>query len=89
MAGEDLRFEGGEFEAKRMGLNEEEPVAAPSYIATDGAVTGNLKRDRVGLAPRRHVVDGDGSIVVQGCADRTDRGVDGDLAGRQTTEVGE
>src|SRR2546426_2121610 len=68
-------------------VDEEEPVAAPGDITADDTEPRYL--DRHGLVPavRRHVLDRDALVVVQGAGDRADDGIDAVHAGRDAAEV--
>ncbi len=60
-------------------LDEEEPITAPSDIATDDSEARHVDGDGLGVTVRRDVRDGHRTIGVQRRGDRTDRRVDADL----------
>ena len=62
--------------AQLVALDEEEPVAAPRYVAADLADAGNLNCDLLVLAEAGHVRNRDLAVRVQHCVYRTDRGID-------------
>jgi hypothetical protein len=72
-----------------MRLDEEKPVTTPSDIAADDSEAWHVDRDGLGVAVRRYIRDGHGTIGVQRRGDRTDRGIDADLTRLDETLMGE
>ena len=72
-----------------MRIDEEKPVTTPSDIAADDSEAWHVDRDGLGVAVRRYIRDGHGTIGVQRRGDRTDRGIDADLTRLDETLMGE
>ena len=76
-------------DALRVFGDQEEPVAAPGHIASDGTVTGHVHRQPVVQAKSGHVAHADRAVFVQRGADRADGGFDAMYTGLDTAQVGE
>jgi hypothetical protein len=72
-----------------MRLDKEEPVTTPSDIAADDSEAWHIDRDGLGVAVRRDIRDGHGTIGVQRRGDRTDSGIDAHLTWLDESLMGE